>query len=344
MTIKSRVLVAGGSGFLGSVISNYLSEVGFEVTSFDQNVTNSLHPNIIQIQGNLTNASDLKRVSGSFNVVINAAAALPLKRDASAHRSTNILGNRNLLEWSTGAGSKHFIYISSSAVYGVPDSPSVSISTPTKPFESYGISKLEAEAYCSEFLSDLPEVVYTAIRPRTIVGPGRAGIFASLYTWAKSGLPVPVIGDGLNVYQFVHPTDVAKLVANVIREGLGGTINLGGHSPEPLLHALATSLESAGIKPKFIHINSKGFAFAANLLRVTGLGPFAPYQIRMYGESLYFEDSAKTGHSSSQALRETFQSLANRSEEDSQSQGSPHQTEPSFPLLKLYARMRGARK
>lgn len=335
MVDKPRVLVAGGAGFLGSVICASLAHEGFEVFSFDKFESPDPSRPVREFVGDLTNRGDLDRLPNAFDVVINAAAALPLKRDATAHKSTNVDGNRILMEWAEDVRVRQYIYVSSSAVYGVPAKPAVSVSTSLNPFESYGKSKLEAEADGAKFWASFPEVAYSIIRPRTIVGPGRGGIFASLFRWGQLGLPIPVVESGNNVYQFVHPSDVADLLCRVAKNNERGIFNLGGHSAASMRDSLQFALSAAGLSPKFMKINRKVFSLIANFLRITGLGPFAPYQIRMYGESLYFEDSEATSQSSSDALAATFKHLAQNSPSDSRAGSSPHQTEPKFALLRF---------
>jgi nucleoside-diphosphate-sugar epimerase len=341
---KIRVLVAGGAGFLGSVICESLADKGFEVYSFDKFPSQEPSEGVHELLGDLTRRSDFDRLPGEFDVVINAAAALPLKRDAAAHKSTNVDGNRILMEWAQNVHVRQYIYVSSSAVYGVPSVPSVSTSTPLKPFESYGKSKMEAEADGERFWADRPTVTYAIIRPRTIVGPGRGGIFASLFRWGQLGLPIPVISAGSNVYQFVHPYDVAELVCRVAKNNESGIFNLGGHGASSMKESLHYALTAAGLSPKFLRINRTVFSLTANFLRLSGLGPFAPYQIRMYGESLYFDDSQPTSRSSSEALAETFRHLAKKSNSTTQSGSSPHQTEPKFALLGLLAFFKKGKK
>ena len=66
------------------------------------------------------------------------------------------------------------------------------------------------------------------MRPRTILGHGRLGIFGILFDWIADGADVPVLGDGDNVYQFVHADDLAGLRSCWLSSGPGpATYNIG---------------------------------------------------------------------------------------------------------------------
>ena len=73
--------------------------------------------------------------------------------------------------------------------------------------EPYGRAKLDAELLCRAAISRGLDV--SVVRPRTILGHGRLGIFGILFDWIADGASVPVLGSGDNVYQFVHAADLA---------------------------------------------------------------------------------------------------------------------------------------
>jgi nucleoside-diphosphate-sugar epimerase len=101
------------------------------------------------------------------------------------------------------------VHVSSSAVFGIPETNPVLPSTIPSPVEAYGHAKLAAERACLESVSKGLDV--TIVRPRTILGHGRLGIFGILFDWIADGADVFVLGKGDNVYQFVHADDLARL-------------------------------------------------------------------------------------------------------------------------------------
>ena len=107
------------------------------------------------------------------------------------------------------AGVGKVVHTSSSAVFGVPASNPVLPTTVPSPVEAYGRAKLAAEWACLDAASKGLDV--TIVRPRTILGHGRLGIFGILFDWVADGADVFVLGDGDNRYQFVHADDLADV-------------------------------------------------------------------------------------------------------------------------------------
>ena len=101
------------------------------------------------------------------------------------------------------------VHTSSSAVFGIPESNPVLPTTVPKPQEAYGHAKLAAEWACLRAAADGLDV--TIVRPRTILGHGRLGIFGILFDWIADGADPIVLGDGSNRYQFVHADDLATV-------------------------------------------------------------------------------------------------------------------------------------
>src|SRR5262249_13854939 len=117
------------------------------------------------------------------------------------------------------------IYISSSAVFGAPKINPVTEQTVPAPAESYGRAKLEGEKLCRRYVESGLDV--SVVRPRTIMGHGRLGIFQILFEWIRTGYNVPVLGRGDNLYQFVHADDLAKACILAAARPGAATYNCG---------------------------------------------------------------------------------------------------------------------
>ena len=75
-------------------------------------------------------------------------------------------------------------------------------------------------------------IKYFIFRPRLIAGPGRYGLFLKLFYLIKNNLPVPLIGDGTNRYQFISVFDCAvALIHSLNPNSVAGIYNLGSDSP-----------------------------------------------------------------------------------------------------------------
>ena len=148
------------------------------------------------------------------DVVYHNVAQVPLARDEDLLRSVNVTGTEILLGACSAAGVAKVVHTSSSAVFGVPESNPVLPTTVPRPQESYGAAKLAAEWACLRAASEGLDV--SIVRPRTILGHGRLGIFGILFDWIADGAHPFVLGDGSNRYQFVHADDLASLCLSLI--------------------------------------------------------------------------------------------------------------------------------
>src|SRR4029079_9858184 len=107
--------------------------------------------------------------------VVHAAAALPIAHDKKLIYSINIDGNENVLECSLKNGIKRLVFISSTAVYGVPKHLPEEENDPIKPIGYYGESKVAGEKLCKKY--GTKGLSINIIRPKTFLGPERLGVF-----------------------------------------------------------------------------------------------------------------------------------------------------------------------
>ena len=212
-------LVAGGAGFLGEVLIQKLLREGKKVRCFDQNLTYLKHENLEILQGNVLDEKDVERAVEGVEVVFNNIAQVPISKNKKLFWAVNEGGTKNLRSKFKNS-IKHFIYTSSSAIYGSPLSNPVNEETIPSPAEDYGKAKLAGEILCKEFMKK--GLKTTIIRPRTILGTGRLGIFQILFEWVYQGLNIPVIDEGKNLYQFIHAADLvdASIKASVENQAL----------------------------------------------------------------------------------------------------------------------------
>ena len=144
-----------------------------------------------------------------------------MKRTTLRQRSGLVLGSLVIGVASVGAG--------------VP-----SLAVEPHPAEAYGHAKLAGERLVAAAARDAAFDA-TIIRPRTILGHGRLGIFGILFDWIADGADVPVLGDGTNRYQFVHADDLAAV--SLLAAGAAGA---------PLLPPFASSASIAALSPSTV--------------------------------------------------------------------------------------------
>lgn len=206
-----RILITGGAGFLGLHLALYLSKKKQEVTLVDiSDFDKKEYPkNCHFVKADIRDFIPTK----GMDVVIHAAAALPLWKKEEIF-DINVNGTKNVLEASLKNNVKHFIYISSTAVYGVSKKHPVDEHDPLVGVGAYGQSKIEAEKVCEEFRKK--GMVISILRPKTFVGTHRLGVFEILFDWIKDGKQIPVIGSGNNRYQLLDVSDLVEAIYRLI--------------------------------------------------------------------------------------------------------------------------------
>ena len=195
MDEKRLILVTGGAGFFGLHIVQYLVDKGFSVRVYDLvDPDHSDYPEGVEfIKGDVRKREEVRRaMSGAF-AVIHAAAALPLSSDKEIF-TTNLTGTKIVLEEASLAKMERVVFISSTAVYGVPEHHPLTENDPVFGVGPYGESKIQAEKICAEYRHK--GFCVPVLRPKTFIGTGRLGIFQILYDWVYSGKRIPIIGNG----------------------------------------------------------------------------------------------------------------------------------------------------
>src|SRR5437870_4080825 len=204
---RGRALITGGSGYFGSLLLRRLLEGGWGCRVFDLNDADDRPASVEFARGDVRDRAALGAACEGIDVVFHNVAQVPLAKDRALFESVNVRGTELLLEAARAAGARKVVHTSSSAVFGAPRANPVTEETPPTPGEAYGRAKYEAERLCHVAAGRGMDV--TIIRPRTILGHGRLGIFQILFEWIREGANVPVLGRGDNRYQLVHADDLA---------------------------------------------------------------------------------------------------------------------------------------
>lgn len=284
-----KSLVTGGSGYFGSLLRDRLLARGQSVRVFDLADADDRPPNVEFIRGDIRDAASVEKAVAGCDIIYHCVAQVPLAKDRQLFRSVNVGGMENLLRAAHAARSAKVIYVSSSAIFGVPRTNPVTETTPPSPGEAYGVAKLEGEKLCHDYAARGLDV--TIIRPRTIMGHGRLGIFQILFEWIREGYNAPVFGRGDNVYQFVHADDLADACLLAAARPGATIYNCGAANFGTMRAGLEHLCAHAGTGSK---VRSVPMAPAVALMKITsslGLSPLGAYHALMYGRSLYFDIS-----------------------------------------------------
>jgi nucleoside-diphosphate-sugar epimerase len=286
-----RVLVTGGTGFLGGHLADAFEREGWLVRAFDLHPHSSPSPERELVVGDVRDRTAVRAAARGCEVVVDNAALVPVTRATpDQYRSVNVDGCRTTLEAAADEGA-YALHISSSAIFGVPEKLPVTDSTPFEPFEPYGASKAEADRLVSS--RRRTGLVVGSLRPRTLVGRGRLGIFDVIFARIQAGRRVPLFGRGMNRVQLCDVEDFCRAALAAVRLRANDDFNVGsaafGTVREDMEGLIAAAGTSATVQPVPV------WAIRALLepLDRVGRSPFNQWHWRSAPESFYF-DLSKT--------------------------------------------------
>jgi nucleoside-diphosphate-sugar epimerase len=340
-----NVLVTGGAGYFGTVLRQRLLARGCSVRTFDLVRPDDLETGEEAVQGDIRDAAAIAAACREIEIVHHNVAQVPLAKNRHLFESVNIQGTENLLEGARAAGVRKVVYTSSSAVFGAPRTNPVTEDTPPAPAEAYGRAKYEGERRCQTFIAAGLDV--SIVRPRTILGHGRLGIFQILFEWVRSGYNIPVLGTGENRYQFVHATDLAEACI-LAGERAGASLYHCGTDRFGTMRATLEALcRHAGTGSKVRSVPMAPAVLAMRLTSAIGLSPLGPYHALMYGRSMYFDLAKITRelgwaprYSNQEMFIESYEwYLANRERVLASSGASPHRSAVRQGVLGLLRRL-----
>jgi len=270
-----RWLITGGAGFLGINLTRHLLARGDQVTSLDREpFSYPERASITEVTGDIRDRAAVERAVAGCDVVVHAAAALPLYDPAEIH-AIDVEGTRTVL---AATGSRRFVHISSTAVYGVPDHHPLVETDPMHGVGPYGIAKVEAERVCLE--ARAAGRVVSILRPKSFVGPERLGVFALLFEWALEGRDFPILGSGGNRYQLLDVEDLCTacvLAGTLPDDRVDDTFNLGAHEFTTLREDFQAVLDAAGHARRIRSLPIKPALWVLRGLERAKLSPLYPW-------------------------------------------------------------------
>ncbi len=266
------VLVTGSAGFIGSHAVERLLDEGYQVIGLDNfddfyspelkrdNIEKAQeHPNFMGIVGDIRDESDLDNIFSIYDIkdIIHLAARAgvrPSWDDPLLYEQINVIGTINLLRKAAESGVEHFIYGSSSSVYGVnKEIPFAPEHTTQKTISPYAASKLAAEGYVYAY-HNLKGFKATTLRFFTVYGPRQRPEMA-IHKFARlltEGQPIPIFGDGESQRDYTYIDDIVTgLAATLRRKGEPYEIlNLGSTHVVELNHLVSIIGEALDVEPR----------------------------------------------------------------------------------------------
>lgn len=262
--MNKKYLVTGGAGFIGSHLADRLLRDGHEVTILDD-FNDFYDPaikreNVARFKGGarVIEASFCDRdfvaavvAGGKFDTIIHLGARAGVRPSIdhpALYLETNINGTFNLLEAAKNAGCDHFIFASSSSVYGLSDTVPFREDLPLpQTLSPYAMTKLAGEHLCGNY-SNLYGMRVVCLRFFTVYGPGqRPDLAIHKFTDLISrGKPIPKFGDGSTRRDYTYIDDIVQGILGAVRyEGKKFDIFNLGESETTTLNELIAALEAA---------------------------------------------------------------------------------------------------
>jgi nucleoside-diphosphate-sugar epimerase len=286
--MSQNVLITGGSGYFGCLLRDRLLEREQSVRIFDLEDSSDRPANVEWQRGDIRDVDAVRAACREADVVYHNVAQVPLAKDRDLFWSVNYEGTENLLIAAKECGVRKIVHTSSSAIFGVPRSNPVDEETEPNPGEAYGRAKLEGERLVCKHV-ETEGIDAAIIRPRTILGHGRLGIFQILFDWLEEGRDIPVLGSGDNLYQFVHADDLADAsIRAADRQGFA-IYNIGAERFGSMRGTLEALCAHAGTGSQVRSIPMAPAVLGMKATSALGLSPLGPYHALMYGRSLYFD-------------------------------------------------------
>jgi UDP-glucose 4-epimerase len=248
-----RVLVTGGSGFIGSHVVDVLAARGHEPVNFDRVESPHHEPGSVEtIIGEATDADALAAAMHGCDAVIHLAAMADVndvQADPEGAELANSRATLAVLEAVRRSGVGRVVYGSTIWVYS--DVPETSVCEQTRlshPAHLYTATKLAGELYCRSY-AELYGVEYTILRFGIPYGPRArdATVLAAFTKKALAGEPLTVAGSGDQTRRFVYVEDLADgVVRGLAPEAANRIYNLTGSETTTILEIAEAVREFVG--------------------------------------------------------------------------------------------------
>ncbi len=265
-----KCLVTGAAGFIGSNLTEYLINQGYDVVGVD-NFLSGKHENLTQlkksmhfVEGDVRDRSTIQKLLVDVDYVFHLAAMVSVPwsvEDPLLAHDHNVNGTLNLLSAARDAGVKRLVFASSAAIYGDDPILPASESAPPRPASPYALNKLNGEQYIALF-NQIYELNAVCLRFFNVFGPRQdpesmyAAAIPKLLSRILKNEPPRIFGSGEQTRDFIHVDDIVQglvLGAKAKKEANGQVFNLGCGSRISINQLVAKILELEGSDLKPVH-------------------------------------------------------------------------------------------
>ena len=254
-----RLLVTGGTGFIGSHLTERLVADGHEVCVLDNFSTGKSRNLSAAIEsGNLKiERADIRRIPtslirrlGRVDVVCHLAALTEVQNSVKnpiLTNDVNLVGTLRVLEAARKLRAKRVVFASSAAVYGTIKRFPVGEDASIAPISPYGASKAASEAYCRAFEENFG-IETVSLRYFNVYGPRQrsgyySGVISAFATRLIKAQPLMIFGDGFQTRDFVYVGDVVDATIRAFqREPQSRAFNVAS-ATEITIRKLASTMQ-----------------------------------------------------------------------------------------------------
>ena len=274
--------ISGGAGFLGLHLARRLLAEGHEVRTLDvaQLGDVELERSVDERRGDVRDPRAARGLVDGAERLVHAAAALPIQASRGSIRSVNVGGTATLLAAAQDEGVGRTVFVSSTAVYGVPDRHPIVEGDPLVGVGWYGESKIRAEDVCRAFGARGLETVI--VRPKTFVGAERLGVFEILFDWVRESRRIYTLGPGTNRYQLLAVEDlVDAIVRSFSAAGVAcEALNVGAKEFGTVREDLQALIDHAGSKSRLTPVPVWPAELALRALELLRVSPLAEWHYK----------------------------------------------------------------
>ena len=242
--------------------------------------TLQLEGKVREFRGDIRDEAAARELVDGARILVHAAAALPIRGSRAEIESVNVDGTLTLLSAAAQAGVRRVVFVSSTAVYGVPDKHPIEEDDPLEGVGHYGESKIAAEDAVRAFMRRGLDCVI--LRPKTFIGPERLGVFEILFDWVREGRRIYTLGDGSNRYQLLAVEDLvdAIVLAASKRTAAWQTLNVGAKEFGTVREDLQALIDHAGSDSRLTPIPVRPAEIALRALELARVSPLVEWHYK----------------------------------------------------------------
>lgn len=267
--IYMKVLIIGGSGFIGSHIVDKFLKENWEVTIFDRQreIFRPKMAGIIFEAGDIQNKALLESiVARNFDVIIYSLSTTTPKTSNDNPEfdiASNLIPTINLLDICTRHKTGKIVYLSSGgSIYGDSDAGMHHENDSVSPICSYAITKLAAEKYLYMY-QKLHGLNYTVLRVSNPYGPrqnpiSKQGVISIFLYKILTSQKIEIWGDGNIVRDYIYVSDVADACFQAAYSTKNGICNIGSGIGIPLKDLVNILAEETNCKPEVLWLPERG--------------------------------------------------------------------------------------